>query len=246
MKPRVVFLHGLESGPEGSKVKAIRDAGYSVEAPDMSGMSLIDRVECGFEAVYNGDVSKTVIVGSSYGGAAAVEIADRLVNRGLVPVGCVLCAPALYKDEHPISGDPPMAACRTIIIHGELDSVVPFAWSRGWAGGQSKVSLITVDDGHRLNESHEFIIRAIDTLWEMGDVTDPDEEMSLLDSAYVAELLSDALMGEGISGACWLLAEMFRKVSLAQSKSDNKLLLSEISTLRARVDELEARMNDVK
>ena len=164
MKPRVVFLHGLESGPEGSKVKAIRDAGYSVEAPDMRGMSLVERVRDGFEVVYNGDVSNTIIVGSSYGGAAAVEIANRLVKRGLIPLGCVLCAPALYKDEYPIDGNPPNAACRTIIIHGEMDSVVPFAWSRGWAGGQSNVSLITVDDGHRLSNSHEFILRAIDML----------------------------------------------------------------------------------
>lgn len=37
---RVLFLHGKESGPHGSKYVALKDAGHQVTSPDLTGLDL--------------------------------------------------------------------------------------------------------------------------------------------------------------------------------------------------------------
>ena len=40
----IIFAHGLEGSPNGSKIQALRNAGFDVNAPDFQGMDLAQRV----------------------------------------------------------------------------------------------------------------------------------------------------------------------------------------------------------
>jgi len=149
---RLLFCHGLESGPRGSKFKALSAAGFDVEAPDFRGLNLNERVV----KLKNLLLGKppAVIVGSSYGGAVAACVAMALPVKALV-----LCAPALGRDEAPINklvweNGPP-----TTVIHGTLDDVCAIEHSRELAQHE-EVSLVTTEDGHRLGNSLELIVEA--------------------------------------------------------------------------------------
>ena len=160
---RVVFLHGLESGPHGGKYTALVEAGLFVVSPDLRGVNLAGRVEAGLEVVRAGDPANTILVGSSYGGATAVVVAHRLGEAGTPVLGCVLCAPALYRDEPPLNAQPPGPSAPTIVIHGVQDDVVPYAWSERWAAATGAV-LVTVDDDHRLSKSRLRIVDSVQSL----------------------------------------------------------------------------------
>ena len=41
----IIFAHGLEGSPNGSKIQTLRNSGIEVIAPDFQGMPLIERVE---------------------------------------------------------------------------------------------------------------------------------------------------------------------------------------------------------
>lgn len=216
--PRVLFLHGLESGPGGDKVVALRAAGLEVDAPDMQ-MSLrrLDRrnsvvrnllrlrearaaVAVALVAAIGGgrrarvasaigtaawvaargpalqrralrrsyeaciEVQQRaierhrpdVLLGSSWGGAVAVE----LVARGLWRGPTVLLAPAFHRVAHRM-GWPSveadlaqlraLAAIRPVVVfHDPVDDTIPFADSVALAG-RSPIELARVDaGGHRL------------------------------------------------------------------------------------------------
>ncbi len=40
----IIFAHGLEGTPNGSKIQALRASGFEVLAPDFQGMVLSERV----------------------------------------------------------------------------------------------------------------------------------------------------------------------------------------------------------
>jgi pimeloyl-ACP methyl ester carboxylesterase len=160
---RVVFLHGLESGPHGGKYKALVEAGLFVVSPDLQGVDLAGRVEAGLEVVRAGDPANTILVGSSYGGATAVVVAHRLGEAGTPVRGCVLCAPALYRDEPPLNGQPPAPSAPTVVIHAVQDDIVPYAWSERWATAHG-IALVAVDDNHRLSKSRDRIVALVQSL----------------------------------------------------------------------------------
>ena len=158
---RVIFLHGLESGPWGTKSVGLRDVGFDVTAPDGCGLALAARVDVAMQAVSELPMGQTILVGSSYGGAVALVVANRLADAGRAPAGLVLCAPALYLPEPPLDGDPPSAPVDTVVVHGVDDAIVPPGWSRRWSEGQRRVRLVEVDDGHRLVDSLDAIVGAV-------------------------------------------------------------------------------------
>jgi len=154
----LVFAHGLEGAPQGTKITALKEAGLEVIAPDGRGMVLSDRI-AGLEAATRG--GGVVLGGSSYGGLAAAWLAARFPDRFL---GLLLCAPALHLYEDPVTD--PEALCappglHTHILHGAGDEVVPIDASRRYlARSGSHVTLQTVDDGHRLTASIPALIAA--------------------------------------------------------------------------------------
>lgn len=154
--PTVVFCHGLESSPHGSKYQALCAAGFTVVSPDFQGQNLAARVAT--LAPVLRATAEVVIVGSSYGGLTALVGAIRHVEAGGVVRGLVLCAPALRWSEPPADAMQLYPPAPTVIVHGRGDDVVPLSGSEAFAAAHPGVRLVVVDDGHRLAASIDVIV----------------------------------------------------------------------------------------
>ena len=157
---RVLFCHGLEGTPHGTKVRAMRAAGIDVLAPDFQGQPLAARINT-LNTVLEGidDTEPLVLAGSSYGGAVAAWSAVQHPERF---VGLLLLAPALHYSEPPVPDPTAYVPIDrpTIVIHGEGDTIVPISASEDYAARAPHVDLRRVDDGHRLVDSLDAIIAA--------------------------------------------------------------------------------------
>ena len=155
MKPfSIIFSHGQESGPWGTKIRVmadrVRDLGHFADSVDYQGMpDPGERVEKLVEycASLNDDI---VLVGSSMGGHVATAAADRVGA-----VGLFVLAPAYYIPEFEAETPAPPAMPLTI-VHGWHDDIVPVANSIRYAE-ECNATLIVVDGDHRLTENIDDI-----------------------------------------------------------------------------------------
>lgn len=154
----VVFCHGLEGSPRGKKAQALRAAGLDPVAPDFSGMNLAARVDH-LLPVLRAHPGCT-LVGSSYGGLAALCGAILFAREGGHVRGLVLCAPALVLAEPPVADTGLAPPCPTIAIHGRGDALIPYAMVEAWAAAHPGVDLRLVDDEHMLANSLDRIVAA--------------------------------------------------------------------------------------
>ena len=162
----IIFAHGLEGSPNGSKIRALREAGFEVIAPDFQGMALAKRVDLLQQICEEHRDARPVLAGSSYGGLTASIVAMQMPDafRGLL-----LCAPALHLDEPPVNEETVLVApegMKTIIIHGVEDDIVPISCSVAYAerSRNNIVAFHQVNDGHRWADSHKEIIDAAQLL----------------------------------------------------------------------------------
>jgi pimeloyl-ACP methyl ester carboxylesterase len=154
---QVAFLHGLETGPQGSKVQALRRVIPELLAPDCEGIWDIDERLRIIERELSSR-SGLLLVGSSFGGLAAVLYFTRHPEA---VTGCVLCAPAVHHLEpQEIAGLPP----ETVIIHGKRDDIVPLTASEALAARFPWVRLLAVDDEHGLGASLELIVEEVQAM----------------------------------------------------------------------------------
>lgn len=143
----VVFSHGQESGPWGSKIKAMasmaRERGWEAESVDYQGMAnpgervskLID---------YCSKLNRPpVLVGSSMGGHVATAAAE-----AVGAIGLFVLAPAYYMPGYE-SLTPPAPAIPIEIVHGWHDDIVPVANSLRFAEACS-ATMHLLDGDHRL------------------------------------------------------------------------------------------------
>ncbi|MGB5333882.1 MAG: YqiA/YcfP family alpha/beta fold hydrolase [Woeseiaceae bacterium] len=119
----VIFSHGQESGPWGTKIRAmaerVRSLGCTADSIDYRGIAdPTERVaklirECAHIE------DRLILVGSSMGGHVATAAADKLGAAGLF-----VLAPAYYMDGYEALTPPPpgMPIC---IVHGWHDDIVP-------------------------------------------------------------------------------------------------------------------------
>ena len=155
----IVLAHGLEGSPEGTKARTLRQAGFDLIAPDGRKKPLAQRIDELEEATRQGH--DWVLVGSSYGGLAALVLAQRFPNRFC---GLVLCAPALILREPPVK-DPdtlvvePNLPC--VVLHGLNDEVIPIEASRRLARRSPHIELRELDDDHQLTASLARIVEAV-------------------------------------------------------------------------------------
>lgn len=157
----ILWAHGLEGSPEGTKVRALRAAGLVVQAPDGRGQPLAQRLLT-LEAL-SAELAeqRPLLAGSSYGGLAAAWLAQQHPQRFR---GLLLCAPALHHVEDPVRAVEQLVAPVGLpvhILHGRLDSVVPLQASRDYAtrsGGRPVLQVL--EDDHRLAGSLEQIVAA--------------------------------------------------------------------------------------
>ena len=150
----VVFSHGQESGPWGTKIHAmaelVRGLGCEADSIDYQGIAdpavrvnkLVD--ECG-----NLD-APLVLVGSSMGGHVATAAAASVQAAGLF-----VLAPAYYMPgyEELTPSPPGLPIC---IVHGWRDDVVPVENSIRFAKS-CNAELHILDGGHRLSENIDEI-----------------------------------------------------------------------------------------
>lgn len=150
----IIFSHGQESGPWGSKIRAMaelaKEMGCHTGSIDYQGMAdPTDRVnklinECR-------DVQDTLIlVGSSMGGHVATAAAAAVNAAGLF-----LLAPAYYMEGYEaLTPEPPQIP--VCIVHGWSDDVVPVENSIRFAS-QCAATLHIVDGDHRLTANIDEI-----------------------------------------------------------------------------------------
>jgi predicted esterase len=143
----VIFSHGQESGPWGTKIRAmaemVRGMGCEADSIDYQGIAdPTERVDKLIAAA--GDIDDTLIlVGSSMGGHVATVAAARLGAAGLF-----VLAPAYYVEGYEAL-TPPAPDLPICIVHGWKDDVVPVANSIRFAR-QCLATLHIVDGDHRL------------------------------------------------------------------------------------------------
>jgi predicted esterase len=146
----VIFSHGQESGPWGTKIRAmaelVREMGCEADSIDYQGIAdPTERVEKLIAEA--GPLDDTlVLVGSSMGGHVATAAAERLGAAGLF-----VLAPAYYIEGYEeLTPTPPgMPVC---IVHGWHDDVVPVENSIRFAG-ECKAELHLIDGDHRLTDN---------------------------------------------------------------------------------------------
>ena len=150
----VIFSHGQESGPWGTKIRAmaemVRTRGCQADSIDYQGIAdPTERVEkCVRECA--GIDDPLVLVGSSMGGHVATAAADRVGAAGLF-----VLAPAYFMEGYEgLTPDAPsMPIC---IVHGWHDDIVPVENSIRYARACS-ATLHLVDGDHRLTANIEEI-----------------------------------------------------------------------------------------
>ena len=149
----VLFSHGQESGPWGTKITALaqdaRDAGLDVDSIDYRGMPNPAERAAKLVARMRESDDEILLVGSSMGGYVAVAAAQRQPAAGLF-----LMAPALAVPDWP-----PLEKTVTapaLLVHGWEDDIVPLQWSIEFARA-NKARLHLLRAGHSLTEALEEI-----------------------------------------------------------------------------------------
>jgi hypothetical protein len=139
---RVLFIHGLEGSPQGSKARFLAEH-FAAITP---AMDTGDFAACvALQRRILGEFVPEVLVGSSFGGAVAVA----LLGDGSFAGPTLLLAPA-QRHFGVAESLPPKV--RVIVAHGLHDSVVDIAGSRALVASSTPewARLLEVDDDHRL------------------------------------------------------------------------------------------------
>ena len=144
----VVFAHGKESGPWGTKITHLAEVakrrGYAVSSPDYS-FTMDPRARVTHLLSLKPAATRTlVLVGSSMGGYVSA-----MACPALAPQALFLMAPALYYegwDEEP-QGIPAL----TTVVHGWRDDIVPPERGQRFAA-RHRAALHLLDADHGLNE----------------------------------------------------------------------------------------------
>lgn len=148
---QIAFLHGLESGPRGSKFQALSQRFGEILAPDCSGVyTQGERLQI-IRRELAQQPGPFLVIGSSMGGLMALLLQQAEPER---IAGLVLCAPALHRDNAPTVDLGQLPPVR--VIHGSRDEAVPIRASRIFAE-----RLIEVDDDHRLQHSLPLIVQTV-------------------------------------------------------------------------------------
>lgn len=140
---RVQFIHGLESSPRGAKARLLAEH-FCARTPAMNTRDFAACVEVQAAALRS--FCPDVLVGSSFGGAVAVELLRKGLWRG----------PTLLLAQAAVKRDPRARLPEGVpvwLVHGRHDDIVDPEGSRALAqtGTAHLVRLIEVDDDHPLH-----------------------------------------------------------------------------------------------
>ncbi len=150
----VVFSHGQESGPWGTKIRAMaelaRSLGCAAESIDYQGIADPGERVAKLLAAAPGGGDRLLLVGSSMGGHVATAAA-----RSLPAAGLFLLAPAFYMPGFE-SLTPDAPGIPISIVHGWRDDIVPVDNSIRFAR-RCRATLHIVDGDHRLTDNLDEI-----------------------------------------------------------------------------------------
>jgi len=146
-QPMVVFSHGQESGPWGTKIQSMAETvcalGCEADSVDYQGIAdpteRVDKLITYCAAL----TAPLVLVGSSMGGHVATAAAET-VNA----VGLFVLAPAYHVPGYE-DLTPPAPRIPITIVHGWNDDIVPVENSIRYAG-TCHATLHVVEGDHRL------------------------------------------------------------------------------------------------
>ena len=156
----VVFSHGKESGPMGSKIQRLMEEANrfglkTISVDYRNCASASERVALLNDTLKQLDAppQQVVLVGSSMGGYVSTVVANNLPVAGLF-----LMAPALWMpaEEYTIQSYQPLTS-KVEITHGFNDDVVPCENSIRFAREHEGTVLHLVPDDHRLRASLDFL-----------------------------------------------------------------------------------------
>jgi pimeloyl-ACP methyl ester carboxylesterase len=145
----VIFSHGSESGPVGTKINALalvaESMGYDWESIDYRGIADPTARVHHLIAQQREIWGRPILVGSSLGAHVATAASARLNARSLF-----LMAPAFYMPGFE-SLTPLPHSCPITMVHGWQDEVVPVEHSIRYAKEHAS-TLICVQSDHRLSD----------------------------------------------------------------------------------------------
>lgn len=151
---KVVFSHGKESGPWGSKIQVLaeiaKEYGCAVDSLDYRDIPDPDQRAEHLAAYLEQESDRFFLVGSSMGGYVSM-----LASEKKAPEGMFLLAPALYICGY---GRQAYRANGSVeIVHGWSDDVIPVENSIRYAR-EADCTLHLIAGDHRLNSSLEQVI----------------------------------------------------------------------------------------
>ncbi|HET6603410.1 MAG TPA: hypothetical protein VFG21_04230 [Xanthomonadaceae bacterium] len=159
MLGHVILSHGLESGPQATKVSAMARVaealGWTSERPDYLDLDATGRIEAVDNRVARllgrarAAPQPLVLAGSSMG-----AFISALASREVPCAGLFLLAPPLSLEGYPRK----LAAAEvpTQIVHGWDDELIPVGDVVRWARLR-RDRLVLVDDSHRLAGHVDFV-----------------------------------------------------------------------------------------
>ena len=152
---RVYFAHGKESGPWGSKIRALAELaeskGFDIDSVDYQNQdNPEDRVQRLLNILIR-EQRDVLLVGSSMGGYVSAVAAQKTKPKAMF-----LLAPAFFLSAY---GVQKYTSCpvNTSIVHGWSDEIIPFQHSIDYAS-QFQVSLHLIAGDHRLTDSLDDIL----------------------------------------------------------------------------------------
>ena len=148
--PAVYFSHGQESGPWGTKIRAMSETvkalGCRIESIDYQGIADPTQRVDKLIAACRGVREPLILVGSSMGGHVATAAASAVNAAGLF-----VLAPAYFMPEFEgLTPKPPDIPI--VIVHGWRDDIVPVENSIRFAR-ESRATLHLLDGDHRLTDN---------------------------------------------------------------------------------------------
>ncbi|MBL8604240.1 MAG: hypothetical protein JNK72_20095 [Myxococcales bacterium] len=161
----VMYLHGLESGPNAGKARRLREAGegrrFAVTAPALPTDGVIEARGVSPEALDRAMAPAVaaaraaylaarpdVVVGSSFGGAVLLHLVHDPVWRPESAALFLAHAGLKLTRHRALPG-----GLRAVIAHGVHDAVIDFDDARNLAATQPDAVLVALNDDHRLSAS---------------------------------------------------------------------------------------------
>jgi alpha/beta superfamily hydrolase len=146
----VVFSHGKESGPWGTKISALaeiaRAEGFEVESVDYRGLDDPEERVARLLEYCRPLHGRLVLVGSSLGAHVCTRAARTLRAEALF-----LLAPAFYMPGYEALTPEPPPHATLEVVHGWRDDVVPVENAIRWARAHG-ATLHAFDSDHRLHD----------------------------------------------------------------------------------------------